>query len=353
MKVASLAVLFAPLVTAQYFSDGWHPGQQVLSQTHTLSSPEFTPGAQPQPASSSPQTPPGNGGFVEALIHGPLNSLAEKVGINLTATYAMAQAAAAIWDERIPLVHDDNWESVVVDEALSEEEEKERVWFLVISAGSNQQGGISKIIDREFDAAYNETLIADDLPHVKWGRIDYMNVTYLTTKWNVWRAPFLVIAQDRGQSLRFFHATQTRLNSTILRNFLKNEGWRQTEPWSTSFAPGGNNEYILHYLALLLRKTYDLINPIPKFLLMIFTGAAGSLIMGLLHRPSKEVKAKEERERVVAEKAEAQKRIAAEKAKKEVGVPGTPEKKGNGGEVSTPSTPSSAKKGKGKKGGKK
>ncbi len=69
---------------------------------------------------------------MEALIHGPLNSLAEKVGINLTATYAMAQAAAAIWDERIPLVHDDNWESVVVDEALSEEGEKERVWFLVM-----------------------------------------------------------------------------------------------------------------------------------------------------------------------------------------------------------------------------
>lgn len=119
---------------------------------------------------------------------------------------------------------------------------------------------------------------------------------------------------------------------------------------SLTFHP---SEYILHYLAIALRKTYDLINPIPKFVLMIFTGAAGSLIMGLLHRPSKEVKAKEERERVAAEKKAAQeKKEREEKEKKEVGVPGTPEKKGNGGGGEA-STPGSAKKGKGKKGGKK
>ena len=30
------------------------------------------------------------------------------------------------------------------------------------------------------------TLIENDLPNVRWGRIDYMSVTYLTTKWAVW-----------------------------------------------------------------------------------------------------------------------------------------------------------------------
>ena len=42
-------------------------------------------------------------------------------------------------------------------------------------------------MDEQFDIAYNDTLIAEDLPNVQWGRIDYLNVTYLTTKWNVWR----------------------------------------------------------------------------------------------------------------------------------------------------------------------
>lgn len=131
------------------------------------------------------------------------------------------------------------------------------------TAGQQQQGGISKLVDREFDAAYNETVLANDLPNVRWGRIDYLNVTYITTKWNVWRqvashsllpapylpatvcrGPFLVVLKDRGQSVRFFHAAQSRLNSTIMRNFLINEGWKNVEPWSSAYAPGGS-QYVL------------------------------------------------------------------------------------------------------------
>ena len=41
-------------------------------------------------------------------------------------------------------------------------------------------------MDREYDAAFNQTMIEQDLPDVRWGRIDYLNVTYLTTKWNIW-----------------------------------------------------------------------------------------------------------------------------------------------------------------------
>lgn len=46
---------------------------------------------------------------------------------------------------------------------------------------------MSKFVDNMFDSAYNITQVEGDLPHVKWGRIDYFNVTYLTTKWNVWQ----------------------------------------------------------------------------------------------------------------------------------------------------------------------
>lgn len=42
-------------------------------------------------------------------------------------------------------------------------------------------------MDDVFDAAYNETLIAGDLPNVRWGRIDYLNVTSITTRWSVWK----------------------------------------------------------------------------------------------------------------------------------------------------------------------
>lgn len=56
--------------------------------------------------------------------------------------------------------------------------------------GAQQQGGISKVVDKQFDEAYNITLVEGDLPDVRWGRIDYVNVTYITTKWNVWQYVF-------------------------------------------------------------------------------------------------------------------------------------------------------------------
>ena len=51
---------------------------------------------------------------------------------------------------------------------------------------ASQNNAISKVVDKAFDDAYNMTVVAGDLPNVRWGRVDYMSVTYLTTKWNIW-----------------------------------------------------------------------------------------------------------------------------------------------------------------------
>ena len=63
--------------------------------------------------------------------------------------------------------------------------ENSRVW-VYSSVTSAQNNAVSKVVDKAFDDAYNQTVIAGDLPNVRWARIDYMNVTYLKTKWNVW-----------------------------------------------------------------------------------------------------------------------------------------------------------------------
>ena len=42
------------------------------------------------------------------------------------------------------------------------------------------------MVDAAFDDAFNRTLEAGDLTHLRWGRIDYMSTTYLTTKWAIW-----------------------------------------------------------------------------------------------------------------------------------------------------------------------
>jgi hypothetical protein len=53
-----------------------------------------------------------------------------------------------------------------------------------------RQEELSKLADKVFDTAYDQTQKASDLPHVRWGRIDYLTVTRLTTKWAVWQYVF-------------------------------------------------------------------------------------------------------------------------------------------------------------------
>jgi hypothetical protein len=63
-----------------------------------------------------------------------------------------------------------------------------------LSTGSfAQASSISLFADNQFDEAYNTTVIEGDLPHVRWGRIDYMNVTYITTKWAIWKHVVLFV----------------------------------------------------------------------------------------------------------------------------------------------------------------
>ena len=131
------------------------------------------------------------------------------------------------------------------------------------SVTSAKQDGISKYLDEVFDKAFDDSQVAGDLPHVKWGRVDYMNVTYITTKWGIWqcvqssnpihpvrlltcclfRAPFLVVLKDRGQTLRFYRPYQIHLRDEALREFLKVDGWKVSEPWSTAYAPGGERSF--------------------------------------------------------------------------------------------------------------
>lgn len=50
-----------------------------------------------------------------------------------------------------------------------------------------RQDAISKFMDVVFDSTFNETQVAGDLPNLRWGRIDYFNVTTITTKWAMWQ----------------------------------------------------------------------------------------------------------------------------------------------------------------------
>lgn len=65
------------------------------------------------------------------LSSAPVSALFDKAGINITERLANAQINN-FWDPRIPLITDENWEDILVHEELTEEEEKDRVWFILM-----------------------------------------------------------------------------------------------------------------------------------------------------------------------------------------------------------------------------
>ncbi|KAJ7682215.1 hypothetical protein DFH06DRAFT_1075829 [Mycena polygramma] len=276
-----LAVLaLAATANAQYFSAGWVPGQAVTAEP---SAPSAAAGIPPRQKAESTEAFSLSSllDINKVLASGPVKGLLEKAGINITER--LEAAALSPWDPRIPLITDNNYADLVVNETLTEEEEEKRVWVIVVSSTSSRQEGISKFIDQAFDESFNETVIADDLPHVRWARIDYLNVTYVTTKWSLWTAPSIVILKDRGQTLRFYRPNQLRVAHGALREFVKREAYIATPPWSGAFAPGGSREFILEYFAIYMTKMYLLIVRVPRWILMLVSGSVASFAINLFH----------------------------------------------------------------------
>jgi hypothetical protein len=223
MKLLSSSALtllaLAGSTSADYFSAGWTPGQNPHAEvpTATFASTAALPtgtaaAAQPR-RTSKPFSLSSLFDLNNILTSEPVAALFNTFGVNITERVALQQK---IWDDRVQLITDDNFNDLIVNEPMTPEEEKERVWIFVMCVGylasieevkltstpssvtASKQEGVSKYLDNVFDSAFNETHIAGDLPHVRWGRIDYMNVTYVTTKWAVWQYELILT------SLRIF-----------------------------------------------------------------------------------------------------------------------------------------------------
>lgn len=128
-----LLALCAPFARAQYYSDGWRPGQPTTKAADAAPTQGFDP-SQPQQGQAPPSSS-NQGNFVERMLtSGPLSQLFAKTGVNISERLEAAHKARLdIWDQRIPFLTDDNWEELVVNETFTtEEEERERVWFFVM-----------------------------------------------------------------------------------------------------------------------------------------------------------------------------------------------------------------------------
>ena len=128
MKLVSLLlgpVLLTASTSAQYFSEGWKPGQPAQG-TQEAAAPAYTAGAVPPSAQQGGST--GSFDLSKLFTSGPVGSLLAKAGLNFSAVNGTEE----IWDTRIPLITDDNFDELIVNESLNSEEEAKRTWFLIM-----------------------------------------------------------------------------------------------------------------------------------------------------------------------------------------------------------------------------
>jgi hypothetical protein len=128
MKFLGVLAL-AATANAQYFSAGWQPGQAVTAESASPSSAGVPPtGKNSEPAEAFSFSSLLD--FNKILTSGPVKGLFEKAGINITER--LEAAAVSPWDDRVPLITDDNYFDMVVNEPMTEEEEEKRTWVIVV-----------------------------------------------------------------------------------------------------------------------------------------------------------------------------------------------------------------------------
>lgn len=265
----------ALLVSASYFSKGWSPDAAsqaaAASPTPRLSSLGST--------GASPTGAPARFDWSKLFTAGPVASFFELTGINVTQRWEAAQQAAAVkpYDTRIPMITDDNYDELV------RKGDPNDTWFMVVTLG-DPRDPISKDVDAIYDQAFNVTLEANDTPHVKWGRVDYMDVTRVTTEWMVWKAPIMVVARDQGRELRFMYPSNLVMQPESIHQFLKLGRWTDIPIWTGPFAPGGSLEGVVKMYANIATPLYAMANRIPKWIFLLASGSVASLLIQLMHK---------------------------------------------------------------------
>lgn len=123
--LGGLLTLCSIPVQAQYFSEGWKPGQPA-QDTATAAKPVATGWAPGQKAGSDSSEGTSSSFDFNNFLVSTLN----KFGFNVSLPETPSNG---LWDERIPLITDTNYQDLIVNEEFaSDEEASKRTWALIM-----------------------------------------------------------------------------------------------------------------------------------------------------------------------------------------------------------------------------
>jgi hypothetical protein len=124
-RLCCLLATHAVLASA-YYSSGWSPDGTQAADTPTPLVEDDAHGA-PIPAVTAS---PGSFDWTDFLQKGPIGSLFQLAGIDVTQHLdaAKQRAAQKPYDTRVPMITDENYESLILDPANG----NDKTWFLIV-----------------------------------------------------------------------------------------------------------------------------------------------------------------------------------------------------------------------------
>ena len=118
------------------YSEGWAAEAAAAETAPSPSTFSLTAPTESTTSLPAASTPPSSPWFdwTRLVKSGPIYNLLTRAGVNITQHLdAVSQRVnEKPWDPRIPMITDENWEDMVLNEPLFPEDEKGRTWFMVV-----------------------------------------------------------------------------------------------------------------------------------------------------------------------------------------------------------------------------
>ncbi|CDZ97221.1 hypothetical protein [Phaffia rhodozyma] len=236
---------------------------------------------------SAVSAPPSKGIVVQA-VDALADIVYSTIGLDLKGVKVKLaeEAVKAVENDKIEgmiRLTDENYDELVEFEDLTSEEEEDRVWCVLIHGAKTDS--LSEMFWKAHLGAKNVSLgDPHELDRVKFARIDYLNVTSVLTRWNVWKPPYIVFVSDRGQTLRFLGPRSIRPEGELLREVLVNDDWKKAPVWESEWAPKGSRGEFMRSFGYYFAIWNTLASRIPRFGWVMLSGLVSQSILRFMHR---------------------------------------------------------------------
>ncbi|PWN89999.1 hypothetical protein FA10DRAFT_266521 [Acaromyces ingoldii] len=121
-----------------------------------------------------------------------------------------------------------------------------------------------------------------------WAHLDFEEEPGMIWRWWIWKVPIIVFvnrssSSSRPYDVRFWKIAWQMPKSEQIVSVIDGSRWRLITPWEGSLAPGGPLESVPLLLSQGFSVVYEILDPMPSWLLTLLSMGVGFVLIGFLH----------------------------------------------------------------------